>query len=435
MLVFDGAKGVMLQKAGLRGGECPELWNVTHRDEVKRIYTLYKESGADVIQTNTFQGNRMCLEKYSLGNRTYELNFEGAAIAKEVMGGDGFVAASVGPVGKLFEPMGELTFELAYETFKEQIKALSDAGVDIVNFETFTDISEMRAALLAAKESTDLPVICSLSFEQNGKTLMGTDPYTAAVVLKSLGADMVGVNCSFGPDMMLDVLKGMHEAGGVYLSVKPNAGIPEIVDGRAVFCETPERFAGFTAEFVKYGARLIGGCCGTTPEFVKAIRAEVDRLDVPQMQNKRRKVITSDIRVVSLEGTKGISVGRIDAASDAEVCNEIKAGNMDYLAEKSQDILSDGHDALYINIDGCCGSPGLLAKVVNAAQPFARIPFIIETSDHEALDEALRLYRGKAGVIVDDKNANCMNELLSVANKYGSTIVERNFILPAEGRI
>jgi 5-methyltetrahydrofolate--homocysteine methyltransferase len=214
VLIFDGSKGYLLQRLGMKGGECPELWNVTHAALVKEIYRKYKEAGSDVIQTNTFQGNRNQLEKYSLGDRTYELNFEGTRLAREVMGRDGFVAASIGPVGKLFEPSGDLTFEACYEIFKEQLRGVVDGGADIINFETFTDLAEMRAALLAAKETTDLPVICSLAFESGGRTMMGTDPCTAVTVLKSLGADMVGTNCSFGPQHLLEVVKKMSEAGG-----------------------------------------------------------------------------------------------------------------------------------------------------------------------------------------------------------------------------
>jgi len=264
VLVYDGSKGTMLQREGLKGGECAELWNITHPDKVRKVYESYKKAGSDVIQTNTFQGNRIALEAHGLADKLYELNYEGVKLAKEVMGNDGYVAASIGPTGKLFEPSGDLTFKQAYEIYKEQVKAVIDGGADIINFETFTDIAEIRAAFLAAKDIDDIPVICSMAFESNGRTLMGTDPYNAAVILSSLGADMVGVNCSLGPEHMLDIVKSMSQAG-IPLSVKPNAGLPKVVDGCTVFDATPDDFASLASEYIKYGARLIGGCCGTFP--------------------------------------------------------------------------------------------------------------------------------------------------------------------------
>lgn len=424
ILIFDGSKGVMLQRLGMKGGECPELWNVEHSEEVKSIYLSYKNAGADVIQTNTFQGNRKVLEKYSLQDRTYELNYTGARLAREVMGKNGFVAASIGPIGKLFEPSGELTFDVAYEVFKEQIKAVVDGGVDIINFETFTDLAEMRAALLAAKDLTDLPVICSIAFEANGKTLMGTDPVTAGIVLKSLGADMIGSNCSFGPEHMLEVARKMYEVGGISLSVKPNAGLPEIVDGKTLYKESPEKFAELSKEFVKYNVRLIGGCCGTTPEFIKSIKDSIDIVEAPKIYNKSEFVITSGVKLLNLDKSEKINIGQINANEDNELSNELKNGNLDFIIDKALDLSDEDFEAIYINVDAVDGTAKLLADVVNTAQGYIKEPFIIETANIEALEQTLRLYRGKAGVIVDNFAIEEMEGLLSVAKRYGSTIID-----------
>ncbi|NSW92296.1 MAG: homocysteine S-methyltransferase family protein [Firmicutes bacterium] len=441
ILIYDGSKGYMLQKFGLKGGECPELWNVTHSDVVKKIYSLYKEAGSDVIQTNTFSGNRVQLQKHHLDDRTYELNYQGARLAREVMGEDGFVAGSAGPTGRLFEPSGDLDFETAYQIYKEQVKALVDGGVDIINFETFTDIAEMRAALLAAKETADIPVICSVSFEQNGRSLMGTDPQTAVIILKSLGADMVGTNCSFGPELMVDIVKKMHLAGGGYLSVKPNAGLPEIIDGVPVYRETAKKFAELAAQFVQYGARLIGGCCGTTPEFVSAIKENIDNKwgheDIEY--SDKYPVFTSNCTVI----TSGVSsfnicnlhdknkqIGKLSSIEDEKFFKQLKDGNMEVVTDMALELASEGYDVIYINIDN--ENSELLAQVVNKAQGYLKQPVIIETGNPDALEQALRVYKGRAGVIfsknASSKDKKLMDGLKNVTKRYGALIIESNLI-------
>ncbi len=423
VLIYDGSKGYMLQKMGLKGGECGEYWNITHPEEVRKIYKAYKDAGSDVIQTNTFPGNRINLEKYGLGDKVYEINYAGVRLAKEVMGKDGYVAASVGPTGLLFEPNGQLTFEEAYDIFSQQVKAVYDGGADVINFETFTDLAEMRAALMAAKENSDLPVICSLSFEANGRTLMGTDPCTAAIVLNSLGADMVGINCSVGPELMLNVVKKMHEAGGVYLSVKPNAGLPEVIDGQTVYTESPDNFARIACEFVGYGARLIGGCCGTTPEFISAIKERLSGVEVPKIVSKTARVITSGIKTLDVDKRDRLNIGRICAYENAELMLQLKSGRMDFVADMALDLATEGYDAIYINVDGVNEDETLLSRVVNAVQGYLREPFILETECSKALSLALRLYTGKAGVVVDRYQNADMEDLLATATKYGSTII------------
>jgi len=427
VLIFDGSKGYMLQKLGLEGGECPELWNVTHRDKVREVYRLYKEAGSDVIQTNTFQGNRIQLDKYSLGERTYELNYEGVRLAKEVMAGKGYVAASIGPVGKLLEPLGDLTFDEAYEVFAEQVKAVADGGADIINFETFTDLAELRIALLAAKETCSLPIICSVAFEQNGKTLMGSDPYIAGVVLKSLGADMVGTNCSFGPEHMLEIVKRMSDTAA-YLSVKPNAGLPEFVEGKAVYKESAAGFAEIAGEFVKYGARLVGGCCGTTPEFIMALKERLRSIKAPQREEGNYgSVITSGVKQADARDLRKDNIGYLSTDRDRELMAELAKGNTGIVDDLAMELSTGGFDAIYIGVDEAGDVEKLLAAVVNAAQAYIKEPFIIETKSPEALDRALRLYKGRAGVIIGNQGDRLSEELKNVVKKYGSAILTDNF--------
>ncbi|HHW30399.1 MAG TPA: homocysteine methyltransferase [Clostridiaceae bacterium] len=423
VLVYDGSKGYLLQKMGLKGGECPELWNVDRKDEVKKIYTSYRDAGADVIQTNTFQGNRYQLDKYGLGNRTYELNYEGTKLAKEVMGTRGFVAASIGPVGRLFEPSGDLTFNEAYSIYKEQVMAVADGGADIINFETFTDLADMRVALIAAKETCDLPVICSMAYEENGRTMMGSDPYLVTEVLKSLGADMVGVNCSFGPEHMIGIVTEMSRAGGIFFSVKPNAGLPEIVNGEVTYRANPDNFANLSQKFITFGARLIGGCCGTTPEFIKAIKEKIGDTEVYKAVSQDRIIITSLTKVIEVEKTENLRIGHLNVNKDAELLYALKKGSMDEIIDAVMDLIGSDYDAVYLNVDSAGGGKDLLGRVLDIAQGYVKDPFILETTSPEALEYALRLYRGKAGVVINDSNKNYQEELMEVAGLYGSTIL------------
>lgn len=427
VLIFDGSKGYMLQKLGMQGGECPELWNSTHKDEVRKVYTSYKEAGADIIQTNTFQGNRIQLEKYSLGDRVYELNYEAVKMAKEVMGDKGFVAASIGPTGMLFEPSGDLTFDMAYNVFREQVKAVVDGGADVVNFETFTDLGELRTAVLAARDITSLPIICSMAFESNGRTLMGTDPFTAALVLKSLGVYMTGTNCSLGTDQSLEIIEKMGRMHGTYLFAKPNAGLPEMIDGKVLYKESAEKFAQIAPEFVKLGVRLFGGCCGTTPEFVAAIKKSVDGVAIPPiMQESHEKMIASSVSIADVDDIDNLNIGWINTASDKELADGLEHGDMDIVIEKALDIASGGYDAVYINIDSVNVDGHMLSNVVNIAQGYIKAPLIFKTARPESLEKAVRIYKGKAGVSVEGYNLEVTDKLIEIAKRYGCTIIDRD---------
>jgi len=407
VLVYDGSKGYMLQTMGLKGGECPESWNIKHEDEVRKLYELYKNSGSEVIQTNTFQGSKIQLEKYSLGERAYEINYKSAKLACEVMSDDGFVAASIGPTGLMFEPFGELTFDMAFDVFKEQIEALVDGGVDVINFETFTDISEIRAALLAAREF-DIPVICSTAYEDNNRMLMGTEPFLAGMILKSLGAFMIGANCSFGPGKMFGIIKSMSDVSNIYLSVKPNAGIPEVLNGEVIYNETPENFAAYVNRFLQYGVRLIGGCCGTTPEFA---------------YKKQKRYITSAVKMIDADNIKKNNVGYLYSNEDGKLINALDEGKLDIAVDRAMELSSQGFDAICINIDKAHSCPRILYKIVNSIQVYVKEPLVIETCFTEALEKALKLYKGIAGVSINCSNDKNREEIKKIADKYAGVIL------------
>lgn len=422
ILIHDGSKGYLLQRMGLKGGECGEYWNLTNQEAVREVHRAYLEAGSDVLQTNTFPGNRIHLERFGLGEKTYEINYWGARLAREVAGDRAYVSASVGPAGSLMEPLGDLSFEKACEIYREQVKALVDGGADIINFETFTDLSELRAAYLAAREVTDLPVICSLAFENNGRTLMGTDPFIAVTVLKSLGVDMVGANCSFGPEHMTGIIESMYRAGGGYLSVKPNAGMPSVSGSTVTYDETPERFAELSAAFIKYGARLVGGCCGTTPEFIRALRERLTDAEPVPVPERLESCIASDVMHINVADIDNANIYRLDAANDQAVCQALKNNDLSWAEETALDLSAEGYDAILVSLDSAGGGPGMLADVVDRLQWYVKAPFIIETADAEALEKALRIYRGKAGVVIRDGSGD---ETGKIAEKYGSVIISR----------
>lgn len=422
VLIHDGSKGYMLQKLGLKGGECGEAWNLTNQDAVREVYRAYLEAGSDVIQTNTFPGNRVHLSKYGLGDKVYDLNYWGVRLAKEAAGDRAFVCASIGPTGMLFEPSGELSFLKAYEIFFEQVRAVADGGADIINFETFTDLAELRAAYFAARDASSLPVICSLAFESNGRTLMGTDPFIAVAVLRSIGVDMVGTNCSFGPEHMAGIVNGLYDAGGGYLSVKPNAGLPEVSEDKVSYRETPEHFAELAASFAAKGARLIGGCCGTTPEFIRALKGKAPELRPVSVGERPMGIITSGVRYIFADKLDAENICRLDASTNAEMLEALRNNDISWFEDTALDIAGEGYDAVYVNIDGAFSSNELLSAAVDRLQWYVRDPIIIKTKDAAALENTLRIYRGVAGVIIADDTAS-KAALTAIAEKYGSVIL------------
>jgi len=416
VLVFDGSMGTMLQKNGIPVGTCPEEWNITHPEIVKEIYKAYCEAGCDVIQSNTFQSNSMKLREYGIRDKHYEINYQGVKLAKEVMAGKGYVAASIGPLGKLLEPFGELTFDAAYDTFKEQVIAVRDGGADIISFETFTDVSEMRIALLAAKENCKLPVFCSISYEQNGRTLMGTEPSICANILHSLGADLIGTNCSFGASHMLKIAESYAKTG-LYFSMKPNAGLPETINGEQVYVETPKGFAQYTRDFIKNGARLIGGCCGTNPEFIAEISKAVKGSE-PSNFPLNIDFITSSSRAVAFGGLGSEDIGRIDINMDEDLKKELNSGNLDAITDVALELLDEEYGIIIIDADFDGGNDKLLSQVVNEAQTYLKQPFVMKSNNPKALDAALRVYKGRAGVLTKTSG-----EIADVIKKYGAVNV------------
>jgi 5-methyltetrahydrofolate--homocysteine methyltransferase len=278
ILVIDGAMGTMLQANGMKSGECPELWNINHPEIVKQIHTSYLEAGADIILTNTFGANGVKLLKLKQQDRLKEINKQAVKIAREAAeeymekySNQVFIAGSVGPTGEILQPIGPLKTEEAYQGYEDQIKEMASTGVDMILLETFYDLSEIKLALKAVKENTDLPVFASMSFDDSKKTIYGITPERAVEELFKEEADGVGANCGSGPKLLYEIMTRMRTITDSLLLVEPNAGMPYLKDNRVVYPATPEEMAEYAEKFVKLKVNIIGGCCGTTPEHIKAI--------------------------------------------------------------------------------------------------------------------------------------------------------------------
>ena len=282
-LVGDGAMGTMLQEAGLTSGGAPELWNVERPDVVRQIYQGYVDAGSQIIETNTFGGTRFRLALHNLQDRVEELNYAGAALAREVAGDDVFVAGSIGPTGELFEPMGSLTYDAALEAFAEQAKVLAAGGVDLFVIETMSDLDEVRAAVEACREVSDLPIATTLTFDTNYHTMMGVAPTVAVQKLADWGVRIIGANCGNGPDEIRRVIGEMRRVkpAGVYLMAQSNAGLPHFHDDEIVYDGTPEIMADYALDMAAMGVKIIGACCGSTPAHIQAIRQALETRPIP----------------------------------------------------------------------------------------------------------------------------------------------------------
>jgi len=281
VIIADGAWGTEMAKKGLKPGECPELLNADNPDMISEIASSYAEAGSEIIITNTFGGNPFKLAKFGLDNRTEELNERGVRLSKEASDGRALVFASIGPTGEFLAPLGTVTEIEMINAFAQQVKAFAAAEADGIIIETMTDLGEIICALKAVKDNSDLPAICSMTFDkgmQGYATMMGVKPETAAEKLEEAGADAAGSNCGAGIENMIEVAALMRPATGLPLWVKPNAGLPVLVDGVTVFRETPEHMASLVPALIEAGANIIGGCCGTTPDHIRGFREAVNNI-------------------------------------------------------------------------------------------------------------------------------------------------------------
>ena len=317
-LLFDGAMGTQLHTYGIKAGELPESYNFTHPNIIEKIHRDYVTTGVDAITTNTFGANRYKLA--GSGFRPEDVIKEAVAIARRAAG-ENWVALDVGPTGKLLKPHGDLSFEDAYEAFAEQVRAGAAAGVDLILIETMSDVYEAKAAILAAKENCDLPVICTMTFEKNGRTLTGTDPLAMVNIIQNLGVDALGLNCSLGPKEMLPLVREVVRYSRVPVIVQPNAGLPKIVDGNTLYEISPQEFAACARDMAGMGVTIFGGCCGTTPEHISAVKSVLESLSPIKRNIVDLTAVSSYSKTVILSDNITIVGERINPTGKAPIMN------------------------------------------------------------------------------------------------------------------
>ena len=425
--IFDGAMGTMLQEGGLKPGGCPELMNLEQPDVVQKIHEAYIEAGATMIETNTFGASALKLDHYGLEDRVKEINEAAVKIAREASKGRAKIVGSLGPTGRFIVPLGDLEFEEAYRAFYEQAKALADAGADYLLFETCIDIQEMRAGLLAAKDATSLPIICQLSYSEDGRTVTGTDPQTAAITLEALGADIIGVNCSLGPQELVPIVKTLAENCSVPISVLPNAGMPRLENGRTIFPMGPEEFASWGAKLVAAGATYLGGCCGTTPAHIKALAAAVKDLPLTERKSPDNRLrLTSRSKTVIIDKDLATTLigERINPTGRKKLAEEIKNGSLFSVKREAIDQVRAGARLLDVNMGvGGIDQVKAMHDAIREVSQITDAPLAIDTSDTKTLEAGLRAYPGRALINSVSAEKERIEEFLPLAKKYGAAIL------------
>ena len=432
-IILDGATGSNLQKAGMPAGVCPELWILEHEDALLRLQQDFVEAGTDILYAPTFSGNREKLREYGLDARAEEMNKALVALSKKAAGGRALVAGDMTMTGVALEPTGPMKLEELIEIYKEQAGYLCEAGVDLFVVETMMSLAETRAAVLAIRETCDLPIIASMTFQEDGRTLYGTDPVTAVVVLQSIGADVIGVNCSTGPEQMLTLVRKMKEYAEVPLLVKPNAGLPELVDGETVYPMGAEEFASFGPAFVEAGAGLLGGCCGTTPKHIRCLADAVRGLPVLPPDNRHPAMLASERKSqeILLDGNFLIIGERINPTGKKRLQQELREGKLHIVEEMAEQQEEMGAHILDINM----GTNGIdekemMLRAIRKVTMVSDLPLCIDTSYVDVMEAALRAYPGRALVNSISMEKEKIEKLLPLVKKYGAMFI----LLPLSDR-
>lgn len=441
ILFFDGAMGTILQEKGLAPGEAPELWNLTHPQEIQAVHTAYLDAGASLISTNTFGANPYkCREN---GVAVEDIITAGVVLARQAVeqAGHGAVALDIGPTGKLLAPLGDLPFENAVEAFAEMARAGAAAGADCVLIETMNDLYEVKAALLAVKENTSLPVFVTMTFDEEGKLLTGGDLKTAAIVLEGLGADVIGMNCGLGPEQMLRLIQDLRKYTSLPLAVNPNAGLPKECCGHTCYDVGPEEFAGFLQEIVKAGAWMVGGCCGTTPEHIRQTVKQCRNLPCRALPQVSTTAITSGSRTVEF-GREPVMIGeRINPTGKSRFKQALREHDISYILGEGIAQQDAGAHVLDVNV----GLPEIdeqafMCEVVMELQSISPLPLQIDTSDPRTMASAMRIYNGKPLVNSVTAKQSSMEAIFPLVKKYGGvviglTITEDGIPETAQGRV
>lgn len=437
ILYLDGATGTNLQRAGMPTGICPEQWILEHQDIMEDLQRRYVEAGTDILYAPTFSGNRIKLQEYGLKEQGQKMNIQLVEISKRVAEQADrpvFVAGDLTMTGEQLYPIGTLIFEELVEVYKEQIGYLLEAGVDLFVVETMMSLQEARAAVLAVKESCDLPVMVTLTFQEDGRTLFGTDAATAVIVMQSLGADAVGLNCSAGPDAMLPLIEKMRQYATVPLIAKPNAGLPQVDEnGKTVYDMDADTFAMYMEKLVEAGASIIGGCCGTTPDYIRNVQQKTWNLEPAALRNTQGRVLCSERKTVEIPlNGKFLIVGeRINPTGKKGLQAELKEGKLDRVIEMALEQEENGAAILDMNM-GMNGidEKEMMQKAVYEVSRTVNLPLCIDSSHVDIVEAALRIYPGRALINSISLEKEKFEKLIPIAKKYGAMFI----LLPLSDR-
>lgn len=427
VLLLDGATGSNLQKAGMPTGVCPEAWILEHPQALIDLQKAYVEAGSDIVYAPTFTASRIKLEEYGLQDQLADMNRRLVALSKEAVAGSNcLVAADMTMTGKQLAPIGDLPFETLVDVYREQAAVLADAGVDLFVVETMMSLQETRAAIIAIREVCDLPILASLTYESDGRTLYGTDAKTAIVVLQSLGADVVGLNCSTGPDEMITAVEEMKQYANIPVLAKPNAGLPVLEDGVTVYPMGPEEFALAGVKLVEAGASIVGGCCGTTPEHIRALKQAVASLPAPQITTEKKRLLATERSVleIDLDGAFLVVGERINPTGKKALQAELREGSLDLVCKMAEEQQENGAAILDVNM-GMNGidEKAMMLAAIEELTTTVDLPLCIDSSNIDVLEAALRAYPGRALINSISMETEKIERLLPIAAKYGAMFI------------
>ena len=423
LLFFDGAMGTMLQEGGLKPGQLPEELNLINPKLVKSVHRAYLDAGCDVISTNTFGANALKMRQY--GFDTEEIVAAALSIAKEAINESGrkaYAALDIGSLGALLKPFGQLDFEDAINAFIPMIRAGEKHGADFILFETMTDMYEIKAGVLAAKENSTLPIVVTMMFDQSGKLLTGGDIASAVALLEGLGVNAIGLNCGLGPEQMSENVSKIISLSSLPVVINPNAGLPSIKDGNTVYDVKPNSFAESMLKFVELGACCVGGCCGTTPEHISAMIQRCGKRCV-SVKEKTFTVVSSYSKAVIFENGPVLIGERINPTGKSKLKAALRTGDIDYILDEATAQIDAGAHILDVNV----GLPEIdeetmMVDVVSRLQAITSLPLQIDTADPKAMESALRIYNGKPLINSVNGKAESMAAVFPIAKKYGGAI-------------
>lgn len=425
-LLFDGAMGTMLQKAGMEAGGCPDELCLTNPAMVRDIHKAFSDAGADIVTTNTFGSTRPKLEEYDLEDKIYEINKVAAEIAREAVGEDKFVAGDIGPTGLFMEPVGNLVFDDAVKIFDEQIKGLKDGGADLILIETMMDIKEVKAAVISAK-SFDMPVVVTMTFDETFRSVLGSSPEVFAIVCEALQVDALGANCSLGIEGIYETIKKMATVTDLPLIAQANAGLPELHGTETIFPATPEDMVPFVTKLAAQGVKILGGCCGTTPEHISAMGKEFKALnfDLPRLK-RNFTTLASRTEHLSFGGEfPPIVIGeRINPTGRKEFSQAIKDGKTTLIRKEAKDQVEHGAHTLDINMGvPDIDEPAAMTRAVFCVNENVQVPIVIDSSFDAGLEAGLKAVDGKALVNSVSGETKKLDAVLPLVQKYGSAVL------------